>query len=250
MPELSPDLRLVLIGYGAMGHAIEQVAPAHHCTVVDRFTRVRPFVSQTVCDVAIDFTHPLAVLDNIEAVLSTGVPMVVGTTGWLRDLEKVHAIVERTNGRLIYGSNFSVGVTVFLSIVRHAARLVGRFSYYDVALHELHHRRKMDSPSGTALNLAETILEHIPEKTRCLLETSHGRIDESALHVSSTRVGDTPGTHTVYFDSEADTIELTHRARSRSGFASGALVAARWLTSQAPGIYRFETDVVGVPSSE
>lgn len=246
MTETPPDLRLALIGYGAMGREIERLAPAEHCTVVERYDRRHPFTGGTRLDVVIDFTHPGAVLDNIQAVLSAGLPMVVGTTGWLGHLETVRRMVLETNGRLVYGSNFSIGVNLFLAIVRYAARLVSSYPAYDTALHELHHRGKADAPSGTALTIARTLLDQLPAKTSILPDTAHERIDPSSLHVSSTRVGATPGTHTVYFDSEADSIELTHRARGRSGFALGALTAARWIVGQTPGLYRFEEDVAGI----
>jgi len=246
MTETPPNVRLALIGYGIMGQEIERLAPLEQCSVVERHTQRHPFSgsSSVGVDVAIDFTRPEAALENIRLVMEAGVPLVVGTTGWYAKIDEVRDLVARANGRLVYGANFSIGVNLFLDIVRHAARILASYHAYDAAIHELHHARKADSPSGTALTIASILIDELPRKASLLVDASHARIDPSALHVSSTRVGGIPGTHTVYFDSEADTIELTHRARGRAGFALGALAAARWIVDQPPGMYRFEEDVM------
>lgn len=236
------QLRIGLVGYGAMGREIERLAPTRNVEVTARFTSGNPIDRSQVpeFDVAIEFTHPNSVVENIRTVAALGKPIVVGTTGWLDRMELVEEIVNAEEGRLIHASNFSVGVNIFLRIVREAARRFDAVEMYDAALHEIHHTHKADSPSGTALTIARIMIEEIERKSTILTETSHGLIPADALHVTSSRIGETIGTHTVTFDSAADTIELTHRARNRSGFALGAILAAEWVVRQPPGVYRFE----------
>jgi len=246
MHDTSNHLRIAIVGYGAMGREIERLASSQSCTVVSCHSASNPFAPdpRATVDVAIDFTRPTVVVENIRTILGAGIPMVVGTTGWGDSLEDVRAIARDTNGRLVFASNFSIGVNLFLRIVREASRILAGYSEYDVAVHELHHSHKVDSPSGTARAIAREILHGHPGKRDLLVDTAHGAIDPASLHVTSTRVGATPGTHTVYFDADADTIELIHRARNRSGFALGALAAARWIVGQQPGVYSFENDVM------
>ena len=240
----SKPLRVALIGAsGGMGQEIERLAVGEKVEVVQRYDANHPLPEKfpgEAIDVAIDFTLPDVVLGNIRRVLDWGVPIVVGTTGWLDALPEVEQLVEKKGGRLIWASNFSVGVQVFFRVVRSAAKLINEIPGYDVALHEEHHVRKTDSPSGTAISLAQILLNAIDRKKISLVETSHGRIDPEVLHVTSRRVGATPGTHSITIDSGADTIELTHRARNRSGFALGALVGAKWIVQAEPGLYCFD----------
>jgi 4-hydroxy-tetrahydrodipicolinate reductase len=235
-------VRGALVGYGRMGREIDRLAPSRNVEIVSRFSSDSP-LSIADCgdiDVAIDFTHPDAVLGNIRTLLEAGVPVVVGTTGWLGELEHVTAEAERRGGRIIHASNFSIGVNLFFRIIAEAARLVDAQPIYDAGIHEIHHTGKADSPSGTALAAARIVLDALQRKSTILTGPSHGRIDPAALHVSSQRLGATVGTHSVAFDSEADTIEITHRAKNREGFALGALLAAEWIIRQEPGVYRFE----------
>lgn len=237
-----PQLRIALVGYGTMGREIERVAAERRTQISATFDLSNPLAASSArdLDVAIEFTHPNAVLENIRTLVGLGIPVVVGTTGWDQHLDEVRQLVETTQGRVLYGSNFSVGVNLFFRIVRAAAALMNSFPMYDAALFEAHHNRKADAPSGTALTLANILLEHLDSKTEFCAGNPTGRIAPTALHVSSQRVGAVVGTHTVTFDAEADTIELTHRARNRQGFALGALLAAEWLVEQPPGLYRFE----------
>lgn len=174
------------------------------------------------CDVAIDFSIATAVRRNVEACARAGVPLVEGTTGWHGELDQVKSIVTEYEGALIYGSNFSVGVQVFYRIANRAAELFHGLESYDAFIEEAHHKRKRDAPSGTAVQL------------RAIVTESLGR----GVPVTSTRAGYVPGTHRLGFDSEADQITLTHTARSREGFAAGALVAAGWIIGRK-GIYEF-----------
>lgn len=237
---------IALVGSsGSMGRQIGEIAPDYGCRIAYRFdadNRLSPesFAEGETVGVAIDFTRPDAVRSNVDILLARGIPVVVGTTGWDREQGEIFRSVESSEGRLLHASNFSVGVQTFARIVRNAARLIDRIEAYDIALHEDHHVRKVDSPSGTARTLAAIVLEEVGRKERTEFERAEGRIDPASLHVTSRRVGETVGTHTITIDSDADTIELTHRARNRTGFAVGALLAARWLPSQPPGIYRFD----------
>lgn len=226
-----------------MGKEIERLAPSEGCRIAAIFNSHAPLASPLgQAEVAIDFTRPDALIPNAEIVLGAGLPMVIGTTGWLDRIDELRAIVERTGGRAIYGSNFSVGVNILFRLVAEAARLFDERTMYDVAVHEIHHTRKADAPSGTALTLARLLLERIERKRSILSSPPEGRIPPEALEVTSQRLGSTIGTHTVSFDSEADTLELIHRAKNRSGFALGALLAARWITRPdvGPGLHRFE----------
>ncbi len=235
---MSALLSLALVGYGAMGKELERLAAQAHCRVDAVFDADHPIDVQAAFDVAIDFSLPGAVLHNVRTLAAMKKNIVLGTTGWSEHATEIRRIVQDAGVGLIYGSNFSVGVQMFFRIVRAAARLANAHEDYDVFMHELHHTRKADSPSGTALTLAHILLDELDRKTDLLGETSHGKIVPGALHVSSTRGGEIPGTHTVYIDSIADTIELTHRARNRSGFALGALRAAHWIHGKT-GVYDF-----------
>lgn len=177
-------------------------------------------------DAAIDFTAAGAVLRNVEACLLAGVPLVEGTTGWNDQKDVILGLVAEKNGALVFGANFSIGVNVFYRVVDHAAELFAKFTEYEAFIEEQHHSRKKDAPSGTALKLKDVVSKHIGDD----------------FSVSSTRAGNIPGTHTVGFDGPADQVTLKHTARSREGFASGALLAARWIVGKK-GAFEF-TDVI------
>jgi 4-hydroxy-tetrahydrodipicolinate reductase len=233
-------MKIALIGYGRMGRMIEGIAKEKGHQVVSSIDPVSPgagfaeISSEALsgAQVAIEFSTPKAAVGNIEAALKLGIPLVVGTTGWLGRLDEVRAMVERNGGRMVYGSNYSIGVNLFYKIVEEAARLMNGFPMYDVGGFEAHHNQKADSPSGTAKSLAAILLRNIERKKTlvgdCLAER---KIEPSELHFASLRLGAVPGTHTVSFDSGADTIELTHTARNREGLAAGAVMAAEWLLS-------------------
>ncbi len=229
-------MNLALIGYGKMGKEVEMVAKEKGIKIVSIFTEenntgglgLTPDALKHV-DVCIDFSTPGSVVDNIEAVAECGKNVVVGTTGWYDRIDQVRKLVKERKIGLLYASNFSLGLNIFSQLVMDASRLFERYSEYDVSIHETHHKGKTDSPSGTALSLGSIILQSLKRKTEILHETSHGRILPHQLHITSSRVGQVTGTHTVLFDSECDSIELVHRAKGRRGFALGAIVAAEWL---------------------
>ena len=184
-------------------------------------------------DVAIEFSQPEAVIANIEAAAQAGVNLVVGTTGWSDQRAKVEQIVRDSGIGLIYGANFSLGMNLFFEIVSHSARLVGMLPQYDAYLSEEHHRAKKDAPSGTALNLLDMMRPHLSNPNP---------------GIACIRAGWIPGTHVIGFDSEADTIVLEHRARSRQGFAEGAVLAARWIAGKK-GFFDFRQvfrEIVGI----
>jgi 4-hydroxy-tetrahydrodipicolinate reductase len=225
-------MRLGLIGHGKMGQEIEQLALQRQHTITQFYTEQSPIWTVkdlSDVDVLLDFSLPGAVQKNIEAAARAGINIIEGTTGWYDRLEDVKRLVVKSGIGFIYASNFSLGVNVFFKIAEYAGGLFNHFSDYDVFVHEIHHNQKIDSPSGTALSLGKILTHTVERKTEILTDRAAAQIAPQQLHVSSTRVGAVPGTHTVGFDSMADTIELTHRARNRLGFAMGALAAAEWI---------------------
>jgi len=222
-------MKIALIGYGKMGHEIEAIARQQGDTIAQVFdlgSEVTPGALGDV-DVCIDFSIPDAVLANVRAAVQAKRDIVIGTTGWYQHLPELKDLV-RDSG-LLYSANFSLGVNYFYRIVRRAAELMNGTAEYDPYIHEIHHRQKVDSPSGTALRLGQILVDTIDRKKTILTRPPEGAISPDMLHISSTRVGVVAGTHIVGFDSAADFIELTHVAKTRQGFALGALTAARWL---------------------
>ena len=233
-------MRLALIGYGAMGKLVENLAGTAGdeigLKVASRdasLDAAQLAVSLRGHDVAIDFSVAPAVLRNIEACARAGVPLVEGTTGWQEKVAEARRLVEDNKAALVYGANFSIGVNVFYRIVSQAARLMASLDQYQAFMEEEHHARKRDAPSGTALKLKELMSEHV----------------KTEIPIASVRAGHIPGTHRVGFDSAADQIMLTHMARSREGFAAGALLAARWITGRQ-GVYEFSEVLTEVISEE
>jgi 4-hydroxy-tetrahydrodipicolinate reductase len=222
-------VKIAIIGYGAMGQLVAKLAveQGHDIAatltsresdsdVADLAAKVRG------CDVAIDFSVAAAVPRNVEVCARAAVPLVEGTTGWHASVGEVCRIVNEANAALIYGANFSVGVQIFYRLAARAGELLCDLESYDGFIEEAHHKRKRDAPSGTAIQLREIIAQ------------AQGR----ELPIASTRAGDIPGTHCLGFDSAADQITLTHTARSREGFAAGALLAAHWIVGRK-GVYEF-----------
>lgn len=223
-------MNLALIGYGKMGRMLEEVALAGGHRVVFKTDIAGNEQGQALttenlrdADVAVDFSMPDAIVRTVERVTALGVSMVVGTTGWWNQLDTVRRIVEQHGVGFVYGSNFSIGVNVFFQLMEAAATLLHPRSEYDPWIYEIHHRAKLDAPSGTALKLKQ------------ILETAYG---PRPISIASNRAGTVPGEHTVGFDSESDTLIFTHTARSRKGFAAGALHAAEWVRSRR-GFYEF-----------
>ena len=222
-----------------MGRMIASLLPPQHkiVSIIDHSDTEATHTSITAdalqnADVVIDFSHPSGALNNIDLVASIKKNMVMGTTGWYAELDAVKKIVSRHNIGFLYASNFSIGVQLFLKLVERAGQLFNPFPQYDVFAHEFHHNQKVDSPSGTALSVGKTILQTMPRKKEIFADTAHEKMASDKLHLTSTRGGSIPGTHEVFFDSEADTVEIRHIARSRAGFALGAIRAAEWLNGK------------------
>jgi len=224
-------MKIALIGYGKMGQLVEKIAIQRGHTIVSRISQKSPLSKEAIKDsqICIDFSHPEAVLKNVQHVADAGKNLILGTTGWHEHMDSIKTIVSKHQIGFLFSANFSIGVNLFLAIVNEAARLMNEFPDYDVGMVELHHNKKADSPSGTALAIAQKLLANIQRKKHIRKDTPEARIPPDALHISSLRCGSIPGTHSVIFDSPADTITLTHEARSREGFALGAVAAAEWL---------------------
>ena len=223
-------MKMALLGYGKMGRMVEEIALGEGWEIgpkldINDNAGGSGITKESMAgvDAAVEFSQPSAVVANIEAAAKAGVSIVVGTTGWADQLDKIEKTVRESGIGLVYGANFSVGMNLFFEIVSHAAKLIGKVPRYDPFLSEEHHRAKKDAPSGTALNLLELMRPHLnnPEPS-----------------VACIRAGSIPGTHVIGFDSPADTILLEHRARSRQGFAEGAVMAARWIIGKK-GMYDF-----------
>ncbi len=234
-------LKIAIIGFGKMGKTIKSLAEQHGDKIVltiDLENRA-DFTPENLrnADVAIEFSRPETAFDNVRTCLEAGVPVVSGTTGWLERMEEVKAICEANNGAFFYASNYSVGVNIFFAVNRYLAKLMSTQPQYDVRMEEVHHTQKLDHPSGTAITLAQGILQHISEKKAWTthLQTSESQQFETAPHslpIISKREAQVPGTHIVKWASEVDTIEISHVAHSREGFAKGAIAAAHWLVGR------------------
>jgi 4-hydroxy-tetrahydrodipicolinate reductase len=247
-------MNIALIGYGKMGKMIEQIARTQGHTIaviVDPFVTDAPTgiqIAKTIADAdfdstdaAIEFTQPDTAAANLIALAEKGIPAVTGTTAWHDRMNEVNKAVKKANSALLWASNFSIGVNMFYRIAWYAAELANNFSEYDAGGFESHHNKKMDSPSGTAKVLAEGVLSRLDRKNKIVWETMNRKPETDELHFPSLRIGSVPGTHSLFFDSSADTIEITHTARSREGFASGAIQAAKWLTaSKRQGIFTID----------
>jgi 4-hydroxy-tetrahydrodipicolinate reductase len=238
-------MKIALIGYGKMGKAIEEIALAKGHSIVlkidednkDEFTKN----NATSADVAIEFTHPASAFNNIAKCIEFGVPVVSGTTGWTEKLDEIWKRCRDANGAFLYASNFSIGVNIFFAVNKQLANLMANQKEYGVQMEEIHHTQKKDAPSGTAITLAEQILERISRKKHWV---NHLSEDSSELEIISDRIDPAPGTHKVKYTSEIDDIEIIHTAHSRKGFASGAVLAAEFLANKK-GIFTMQ-DVLGL----
>ncbi len=241
-------MKIGIAGYGRMGRLIHQkaLAAGHEVPVIidpsspDKQVTGRQLSSNSsALDVIIDFTVPAAAVENIKRYAELKVSAVIGTTGWYDEMEYVARVVQESGIGLIWSGNFSPGVNLFFHLVKAAGRLMNRFPDYDAAIHEIHHRLKADSPSGTAVMIGDILVDKLDRKQAVVNGAVQAVIGEAELNISSSRCGSIPGTHQVIFDSEVDTITLEHKARSREGFASGALMAAEWICGRS-GLYTID----------
>ena len=224
-------MKIAIIGYGKMGHAIAELAVRHGHTVACTVDAGDPWPTAVEADVAVEFTTPQTAVENIRRCWQLGLPVVCGTTGWYDQYEAVGADCRTGGYRLLAATNFSVGMNIMFALNQRLAELMKGREDYRVSIAETHHIHKLDAPSGTALTLQQQIVES-------------GKRNADDVPITSYREGEVPGTHTVVYDSAIDTLTLTHEAHSRQGLALGALLAAEWLAAAGPGVYTMK-DVIG-----
>jgi 4-hydroxy-tetrahydrodipicolinate reductase len=237
-------MKIALIGYGKMGKAIEEIAVQRNHTIVLKIdiNNTDTFTKENLqqCDVAIEFTSPHSAVENISKCLDAGIPTISGSTGWLEQWPVIKNKCESLNGALLYASNFSVGVNIFFELNKKLAQLMSNQPDYEVSMGEIHHTQKKDAPSGTAITLAEQIMENIPAKKKWINDVAKY---PNELSIISKRIDPAPGTHSIKYFSPIDEIEIIHTAHSRTGFATGAVLAAEFMAGKK-GIYSMK-DVLG-----
>lgn len=220
-------MKIALLGYGKMGKVIERIALERGHEIVLRKGSSDSFDGLKNADVAIDFSVPDSAVNNIATCLENGIPVVSGTTGWLQDYHKMVNLCREKKAAFIYGSNFSLGVNLFFELNDYLAKMMAKFNQYHVSMEETHHTQKLDKPSGTAISLANAILNHT-EKNNWSIE----KPKSDDLFIDVKRTDNVPGTHSIFYQSEVDTIEIKHTAHNRDGFALGAVIAAEWIVGK------------------
>ena len=231
-------MKIALLGYGKMGKVIEKIALERGHTIVLKKSSTDSFDGLEKADVAIDFSVPDSAVSHITECLNKNIPVICGTTGWLKDYDKMQVLCKEKNGSFIYGSNFSLGVNVFFELNKQLAKMMHNLKQYNVTMEEVHHTQKLDAPSGTAISLANDIIQN-SDKTNWSLEK-----EENSIYIDAKRIENVPGTHSVFYDSEVDQIEIKHTAHSREGFALGSIIAAEWLLGKK-GVFTMK-DVLGI----
>jgi 4-hydroxy-tetrahydrodipicolinate reductase len=218
-------MKIALLGYGKMGKVIERIALERGHEIVLRKGQSDTFEGLAQADVAIDFSVPTAAVVNISTCLNENIPIVSGTTGWLEQYDEMVRLCEAKNGTFLYGSNFSLGVNLFFELNEYLAKMMARFAdVYKVSMEEIHHTQKLDSPSGTAISLAKGIMQHSDYES-----WTEEQAGEQQIHIDAKRIENVPGTHSVFYQSEVDFIEIKHVAHNREGFALGSVLAAEWI---------------------
>lgn len=230
-------MKILLIGYGKMGKTIEAIALTRGHEIVGKIDVGDTLSNFTQpADVAIEFTQPEAVVGNLKSCFDKEIPVVCGTTGWLKQQQEVENYCREKNGTLLYSSNFSLGVNIFFKINEYLARIMDRYPVYNVSIDETHHTQKKDAPSGTAITLAQGVIKNLKRKKEWVLGATE---KPDSLVINSFRVDPAPGTHVVKYQSAIDDIEIAHTAHSREGFALGAVLVAEWLAGKK-GIYTMD----------
>lgn len=232
-------MKIALLGYGKMGKTIEKIALERGHEIVLKIDSADAVYDVSTVDVAIEFSTPDSAFNNISNCIKHRVPVVAGTTGWLKDYDKAVAMCAENQGTFLYASNFSVGVNVFFALNKTLAKLMASRKEYAVSIEEIHHTQKLDAPSGTAITLAEGIIEK-SDKTGWKLDAAQ----KNEIPIKAKRIENVPGTHTIIYESEVDTIEIKHTAHNRNGFALGAVLAAEWIVDKK-GVFSM-SDVLGV----
>ena len=227
-------MKIALLGYGKMGKVIETIALERGHEIVLKKSSTSSFDGIEKADVAIDFSIPIAAVGNITKCFDNGIPVICGTTGWLEDYEKIVTLCNNQNGAFIYGSNFSLGVNLFFELNNYLAKIMTQFKDYKVQMEEIHHTQKLDAPSGTAISLAKGIITNS--------NYTHWTLDEpknNEIKIDVKRIENVPGTHSISYVSNVDTIEIKHTAHNRDGFALGAVIAAEWIVGKK-GIFTMQ----------
>ena len=225
-------MKIALLGYGKMGKAIEEIALKRGHSVVFKTNEASIEKDVSKADVAIDFSTPETVVDNIKKCFAVNVPVVVGTTGWYERFSEVCRLCELGGHSLFHATNFSIGVNIFFEVNKTLAKLMNTQPDYEIEMTEIHHTQKLDSPSGTAITLADGIIENVDRKS----SWSENKPGEESILIQAKRERDVPGMHIVNYENEIDKIEIKHEAKGRIGFATGAVLAAEWLLDK-PGVY-------------
>tara|TARA_R100000935_G_scaffold53704_1_gene81763 strand:+ start:20 stop:724 length:705 start_codon:yes stop_codon:yes gene_type:complete len=220
-------MKIALLGYGKMGKTIERLAKERGHSISHKITTDIAITDLTDADVAIDFSIPTAAYNNIKTCIKNKIPVVSGTTGWLNKYEDAVKLCEAENAAFLYASNFSVGVNLFFELNEKLAKMMDHFKNYSVAIEEIHHLQKLDAPSGTAISLAQQIIANSKKEG---WQLDHA--EENEIPITAKREENVPGTHTVSYNSEIDSIEIKHIAHSREGFALGAIMAAEWILNK------------------
>ena len=233
-------MRIAIVGYGKMGKIIDQIATERGHEVVARLSETPTSENLNQPDVAIEFSQPEVAFNNIKTCLDQKIPVICGTTGWLEKKAEIEKIAEENNSAFLYGSNFSLGVNLFFALNEKLANLMKNIPEYNVQLEEIHHIHKKDAPSGTAITLAEGIIENNSKFNAWKLEETK----DHQLGIFAVRENEVPGTHSVFYRSEVDEIEIKHTAYNRNGFALGAVIAAEWIVGKS-GNYTMK-DVLGL----
>ncbi len=233
-------MKIALLGYGKMGKAIEQIALQRGHSIVIKVDKDTTSYNILEADAAIDFSIPSAAVTNISNCINNGIPIVSGTTGWLNDYGNMTALAKKKNGAFIYASNFSLGVNIFFEFNKTLAKMMSNLSQYNASIEEIHHIQKIDVPSGTAITLADGIIENTNYKSWKLGEADNS----NNISIEAKRIDNVPGTHHVNYDSQIDSISISHTAHSRDGFALGAIIAVEWLIGKT-GVFTMN-DVLNI----
>ncbi|WP_435415728.1 4-hydroxy-tetrahydrodipicolinate reductase [Polaribacter aestuariivivens] len=232
-------MKIALLGYGRMGKEIEQIAISRGHEIVIK-KDVNNVIDINLADVAIDFSVPSSAFDNIANCIKNNVPVISGTTGWLDKYKDAVALCKEKKGAFIYASNFSLGVNIFFELNKQLAKMMSNLEDYNISMEEIHHTKKLDAPSGTAITLAEGIIDN---SSKTMWELDKKTVEHS-IPIAAKRIPEVPGTHTVWYNSEVDTIEIKHTAHNRKGFALGAVVAAEWILGKT-GVFSMK-DVLNI----
>ena len=233
-------MKIALLGYGRMGQAIEKIALERGHDIVLKVDINTPEYDITLADIAIDFSIPTSAFDNITNCFKNGVPVVSGTTGWLDRLDDAISVCNENNSGFITATNFSLGVNIFFELNEQLAKMMRNLQDYSISMEEIHHTKKLDAPSGTAITLAEGVIKNTSKNNWALDVTN----SNDTIPIVAKRIDDVPGTHTVSYESSIDSIEIKHTAHNREGFALGAVVAAEWLVGKS-GVFSMK-DVLGL----